>query len=55
VARSNLEAHLTRAVRVLPLVLVFDNGDLADPYRRVAEYENGKQVFVADSVPDWLP
>jgi len=47
-------ANLARAVRRLPFVLVFDNGDLAEPYRRVAEYQHGMRVFVADRAPDWL-
>jgi predicted ABC-type ATPase len=48
-------ANLARAVRRLSFVLVFDNGDLAEPYRRVAEYEHGRRVFAADRAPDWLP
>ena len=48
-------ANLGRAIRTLPFVLAFDNGNLAEPYRRVAEYEGGRRVFVADRVPAWLP
>ena len=33
---------------------VFDNEDLAAPFRKVAEFQNGKSVFVAALVPQWL-
>ena len=47
-------ANLKTAIRVLPTVLVFDNGDLNAPYRRVAEFERGKRTFLAKPVPAWL-
>ena len=47
-------ANLKRAVRDVPIVLVFDNDDLRAPYRRVAEYENGVRTFLAKPVPEWL-
>jgi predicted ABC-type ATPase len=47
-------ANLGRAVRELPSVHVFDNGDLRTPFRKVAEFENGNPMFTADSVPAWL-
>lgn len=47
-------ANLQAAIRELPLVLVFDNGDLADPYRRVAEFSHGQRKFLAEPVPAWL-
>ena len=47
-------ANLKAAIQTLPVVLIFDNDDLAVPFRRVAEYRNGKAVFVADPVPEWL-
>ena len=46
--------NLRRAIHELPLVLVFDNDDLAQPYRRVAEFANGGAVFLTDNPPDWL-
>lgn len=46
--------NLRRAIRDLPLVLVFDNDDLAQPYRRVAEFSDGNPVLLADPVPSWL-
>jgi predicted ABC-type ATPase len=61
VARSKITARFPRtlanlklAVRDLPLVLVFDNSDLNAPYRRVAEFEAGKGVFIAKPIPKWL-
>jgi predicted ABC-type ATPase len=47
-------ANLKAAIQVLPYVLIFDNEDLKHPYRRVAVYENGKAVFLAQPPPVWL-
>ena len=47
-------ANLRRAAEALPLVLVFDNTDLADPYRRVAQIEGGETTFRVDPPPPWL-
>ena len=47
-------ANLKAAIRELPVVLVFDNGDLRAPYRRVAEFEGGWRSFLAKPVPKWL-
>jgi predicted ABC-type ATPase len=47
-------ANLRAAIRALPNVLVFDNGDLATPFRRVAEFEQGQIVFRSDPWPRWL-
>jgi len=46
-------ANLRAALRELPHVLVFDNSDLACPFRRVAEVEGGRCVQHA-AVPHWL-
>lgn len=46
--------NLRRAIQKLPLVLVFDNDDLAEPYRRVGEFANGEAMFLSDAPPDWL-
>jgi predicted ABC-type ATPase len=34
-------ANLDRAIQSLPLVIVFDNSDLANPYRLEAVYQDG--------------
>lgn len=47
--------NLVRAIRKLPRVLVFDNSDLAEPFRKVAEFERGKSVFLNEPLPRWLP
>jgi predicted ABC-type ATPase len=44
-------ANLDAAIQTLPMILVFDNEDLAAPFRKVAEFQNGKSVFVATRIP----
>jgi predicted ABC-type ATPase len=46
--------NLRRSIRELPFVIVFDNDDLNDPYRRVATFESGHAVELADDLPTWL-
>lgn len=48
-------ANLARAIRELPHVLVYDNGDLASPFRKVAEYRGGRLVARHGRWPRWLP
>jgi predicted ABC-type ATPase len=47
-------ANLHAAIQTLPIVLVFDNEDLAVPFRKVAEFQSGESVFLAALVPQWL-
>lgn len=47
-------ANLKRALEILPQVLVYDQSDLRNPFRKVAEFENGRQVFLATPLPAWL-
>lgn len=47
-------ANLGRAIAVLPHVLVFDNDDLAVPFRLAAEFEAGRVVRVSKPAPQWL-
>jgi predicted ABC-type ATPase len=47
--------NLRRAIRELPHVLVFDNGDLGRPFRKVAELEHGRPIELDDPLPHWLP
>lgn len=47
--------NLARAIRKLPRVLVFDNSDLADPFRKVAEFERGRAILLNEPLPRWLP
>jgi predicted ABC-type ATPase len=46
--------NLKAAVRDLPHVWVFDNGDLRVPFRLVAVFENGTCVQMHKPVPKWL-
>ena len=47
-------ANLAKAVRVLPHVLVFDNDDLARPYRLTAVFKRAERVSLAKPVPTWV-
>jgi predicted ABC-type ATPase len=47
-------ANLKNALVELPHVLVFDNSDLAAPFRLVAVFENGAATQTADRMPEWL-
>jgi predicted ABC-type ATPase len=47
-------ANLRAAIRDLPHVIVFDNDDLRRPFRRVAEFEGGREVFRALRLPRWM-
>jgi predicted ABC-type ATPase len=47
-------ANLRAAIRDLPYVLIFDNDDLRMPFRRVAVFSHGKQVWSAGLTPKWL-
>jgi len=47
-------ANLWKAVRELPHVLIFDNDDLSQPFRQVAEFQHGVQVSLRRPVSPWL-
>jgi predicted ABC-type ATPase len=47
--------NLRHAIRELPHVLLFDNSDLARPFRKVAEFEDGKPVKLNEPLPTWVP
>lgn len=51
---SRTQANLARAIRSLPHVLVFDNNDLASPFRPVAEFREGKAISLRPPLPAWL-
>ena len=46
--------NLRNAIRELPLVLVYDNDDLNNPYHLVATFESGQATELATDVPAWL-
>lgn len=45
--------NLERAMRQLPVVLVYDNADWNRPYRKVLELHNGKAVYQSSELPEW--
>jgi len=47
-------ANLTRAIRALPHVLVYDNDDLGRPFRQVSEFRGGKAIDLQPPLPGWL-
>jgi predicted ABC-type ATPase len=47
--------NLSRAVRELQHVLVFDNTQIRRPFRKVAEYRRGERIEKHDPLPPWLP
>lgn len=47
-------ANLKAAIRELPHVLVYDNNDLAVPFRQVAIFEEGSLQELNEPVPIWL-
>lgn len=46
-------ANLQRAIATLPHVLLYDNSDLARPFRQVAEFEQGQAIVVDPPLPAW--
>jgi predicted ABC-type ATPase len=48
------QRNLAIAIRELPHVLIYDNGDLRRPFRKVAEFEGGKVTEQHALLPRWL-
>jgi len=46
--------NLERAIRELPLVLVYDNSDLNSPFRLAARFHEGSAVWISSEKPKWL-
>lgn len=46
-------ANLRRAIRELPYVLIYDNGDRDQPFRPVAAFESGSVVRTHEPLPAW--
>ena len=46
--------NLRRAVRELPHVLIFDNEVLGHPFQKVAEAKEGRVVWKAAPLPQWM-
>ena len=47
-------ANLKQAIKDLPCVAIFDNDDLASPFRLAAIYQNGQSTFSGTPIPRWL-
>jgi len=47
-------ANLHAAIQQLPHVLVFDNSDLARPFRLVAVFEHARRAEDSEPIPGWL-
>jgi predicted ABC-type ATPase len=48
-------ANLRLAIEKLPLVFVYDNSDLAAPYRQIAFYRSGVAKALRKRLPKWFP
>lgn len=46
--------NLKAAAKTLPRVLVYDNSDLARPFREVAEFAGGRLLRIGKPLPAWL-
>jgi predicted ABC-type ATPase len=47
-------ANLRRAIAALKLVWVYDNSNLGNPFRKVAEFQDGTRIASFPPLPDWL-
>jgi predicted ABC-type ATPase len=47
--------NLAKAIKELSHVLVFDNGDMRRPFRKVAAFERGKLIEKHTPLPRWVP
>lgn len=47
--------NLARAIEQLPHVWVYDNSDLAKPFRKVLECAAGRVVWREEPAPGWVP
>lgn len=47
-------ANLRRAIAALQYVRVYDNSNLANPFRKLAEYESGEQRSALPPLPRWF-
>ena len=47
-------ANLKAAARELPCVIIFDNDDLREPFKRAALFQHGKLLFLNKPAPKWI-
>jgi len=46
--------NLRAAIRDLPHVIIYDNSNLLEPFRRIAEFDAGRRTYRCKEVPAWL-
>jgi predicted ABC-type ATPase len=46
-------ANLRSAIPFVPLVKIYDNSSIPDPFRLIAVFHSGKCTFRGESIPDW--
>jgi predicted ABC-type ATPase len=46
--------NLRKSIQVVPRVFVYDNENLANPFRQIAVFCKGETVFLAKSLPRWM-
>jgi len=46
--------NLKRAIQLLPVVFIYDNSDMAIPFRIVAKYHNGVRKTASNPLPAWF-
>jgi predicted ABC-type ATPase len=47
-------ANLQAALHEIPYIIILDNDNLAAPFQTVALIENGRRIWLTDTLPDWL-
>jgi predicted ABC-type ATPase len=47
-------SNLRSAIARLPHVLIYDNSDLAHPYRLIVAFDHAQPAYASDTIPDWL-
>ncbi|QEG37434.1 zeta toxin family protein [Bythopirellula goksoeyrii] len=47
-------ANLQASIKRLPHVVIYDNSDLANPYRQLAVFTDSEAIEMAKPIPKWL-
>ena len=45
--------NLRKAIRFVPLVKIYDNSSVHDPFQLIAIYKDGERTFISEAVPRW--
>jgi predicted ABC-type ATPase len=46
-------SNLRAAIQFVPLVKIYDNSSVHDPFRLIAIFKSGTRTFTAESIPRW--